>query len=54
MTAFASISANPGPVPGIPVVANTLIDTMPNNNTQSIDLMPANLVLFANGFELMG
>ena len=33
------------------VVANTLTDTMPNNNTQSIDLMPANTNLFANGFE---
>ena len=33
------------------VVANSVTDTMPSNNTQSIELMPANVALFANGFE---
>ncbi len=33
------------------VVAASLTDTQPNNNTRTIDLLPASLVLFANGFE---
>jgi uncharacterized repeat protein (TIGR01451 family) len=33
------------------VVASSVTDTMPGNNTRTLDLQPASLLIFANGFE---
>jgi uncharacterized repeat protein (TIGR01451 family) len=33
------------------VVSSSVTDTMPNNNTRTLDLQPASLIIFADGFE---